>query len=195
MNYNDLSVNIKNFNIQELKHLLKECNDGIISEQKYECIKLLISEYEYRRLSEYIKNTVDLRMLIKYNYDIIWKIGNDEVRKSIEFFNKNKIPFDGLLRWIPICLSIDRVYFIYNKLKNNKFNNDEIFKVLMSDIRLNLDDVIDIKEMKYSKDKEFVKFIKEQFILLNDKRKETDVYKRMMKEIILENNYALSHLK
>lgn len=194
MNYNDLRDSIKSLDINDLKQLLKENTDGIISEQKYESIKLLICEYEYRRLGYYIKNNIDLKVLVKYNYDILFKISDDEIEESMEFYNKNKIKIDGLLRWIPICLSINRVYFIYKKMKDSKLSNEEIFKVFISDIRFNLDNEYE-KNDDFSKDKDFITFIGETFNLLNDKRKETDIYKRMMDEVVKENSYLFAHLR
>lgn len=194
MNYNDLKENINNFSINELKEMLLEYNDGFIYEQRLECIKLIIKELEYRRLYEYVKESIDLKVLVNYNYDILWKIDNDVVDKSIKFLKKHKIQMENILRWIPIFLSMDNVYSIYKKGKSDGYSNDKIIDILIMDMKLLLDDNID-KNIKYDDDKDFIDFILNVVKLINDRRKDTGTYKKMMDELIEENNYIKNHSK
>lgn len=192
MNYNDLRDNVEKLSVDELKNMLNEYNKGIIDEQKYESLKLIIYELEYRRLSKYIDDVVDIKVILNYNYDIIWKISDEQIEKSIKFLKKNKIPTGGVLRWFPLLLSMENVYYIYKDLKEKNKSNDEIFKMLVSDIKNNLNNKIDDK---YSKDKDFISFLLEIVKTINSRRKITDTYNKIMKEIIYDNDYALKYLK
>lgn len=195
MNYGELKENINKLSIEELKNLLIEFNNKIISEHRFECIKLIIYEIENRRLSRYIKNNVDLKVILDYNFDILWKISDNEIEQSMNFINKNKVQIDGILRWIPVFLSMNIVYCIYNKCKNNGYSDDKILDVLVTNIRTLLNDYVINNNIKYDDNKEFINFILKLVKMINNKIKSTDVYKRMMDEIIEKNSYALSHLR
>lgn len=195
MNYNDLRDNIEVLTVEELKKLLVEFNNNVISEQRYESIKLIVYELEYRRLSKFIKDKTDLKIILNYNYDVIWKIDSKEIENSMKFLNNNQIQVNGVLRWIPIFLSMNTVYSIYNKLKNSGLSNEKIFEELVSDMSVNLDNQVNDEIDKYVSDKEFVLFLGEIVKLVNSKRKNTDTYKKMMDELIRENDYVLKHLK
>ena len=194
MNYNDLKNNVSKLSISQLNNLLIELNNGFISEHKYECIKLILCEIEYRRLSKFIDDPVDLKIIVDYNYDILWKIEDNIIKKSISFMKKKKIEFIGILRWLPIFLDMNRVYDIYKELISKNYSNDKIFDFLIQDIRYLLNFKI-VDSNNYDNDQDFVKFILDIVTLVNDKRKSTDIYKRMIKKVIDENSYALNHLK
>ena len=106
---------------------------------------------------------------------------------------ENDIDFIGVLRWIPIFLDMNRVYYIYNDLVSKSYSNDKIFDFLIQDIRYLLNFNID-KNYDYNSDEKFIKFILYCVTLVNDKRKNTNIYKRMMNKFIEENSYALNHL-
>lgn len=193
MNYSELKDSISELSNDELNKMLIVYNNNFITEQKFECIKLVLYEIEKRRLSQFINDNVDLKILLDYNLDILWKIDNNEIKKSLKFLNNNKININGIIRWIPIFLSMNRVYYIYNNFKNLGYSNDKIFNELIIDIRIYLNKNI-VCDDKYLNDKEFIEFIVEIVKMVNDRCKDTDVYKRMMNNLIEENSYALNHL-
>ena len=197
MNYSELKNNLSNLSVFQLDNLLIELNNGFIPEHKYECIKLIVCEIECRRLSKYIEDTTDLKIIVDYNYDILWKLDNDDIKNSIDFMKKNKIEFSGILRWVPIFLDMNRVYFIYKQLIFKDYSDDKIFDFLIQDIRY-LFDFIEIDNnlnYSYCNDENFVKFILSFVKIIDDKRKSTDIYKRMINKVIEENSYALNHLR
>lgn len=193
MSYDELNKNISNFSIDELNNILIDYNNDLISGEILRCIKLIIYEIEYRRLSRFVKNDVDLKILIEYNYDILWKINNDEIIASFNFFDKNKIVINQIIRWVPIFLSINRVYTIYKKFKNIGYSDDKIFGELILNIRIYLDDDYNIND-EYLNDIEFIEFIFKAVNMVNVRLKDTYIYKKMMDNLIDENSYALDYL-
>ena len=201
-NYN-LTEYLKNCSTEELNYFIRIilCDD--ITSTRAKIYDALLTEIEYRKISLVMKsdyNNEKIYMLIDNYKNDLQDIKLNDIKKSVDFYEKEGIYYNDVLNWFPAGLSVEMCYTIYKFMSENGMETDKIINVLVGNFKKtkNLYNKIkgyaETENNDFTEDKNFINFMIQAIKTIMQQKHKTESFKKIYEKLNAENSDVIKRL-